>query len=502
VNERSDFGGHQTSGFVGLSVPRVELGAKSSWSSWCLAAILLVGVVIVLADGLSRPLLLEEDWVSSEAMTYEPNYAAFVFGFAMLPLMLTYGSSTGISKKETVLLWFVMCTVAYAKDFSYMAVPGIPVFVTDVVLCVLSLALWRSLRSGLRSLGRTLGLAMIWLFVSGAICVSRGFLSGQEKVLVLRDSAIVVYSMFLLIGFLIVSSWESVKRFCLFFALGAAFSSLSALAWFLMQPGQRRYISYGPYILSALLGSIILTTSRLIRPALGWLLSGILALGVLLANARTIYVALTLMLLIMVFIGQSAKLRVSRRALRLSATAALAFACLVWTLMQTKGGAEFLDTTVTGIVSGTVDYADDGNANFRFLAWLEAGQRFVQDPVLGEGFGVPFSFELTEFDVRPHNTFLTILYKMGLLGFLPAMVMLAGFQWKGWKSLRMFHQRPGTAFLYAVLLGQLVVYLYGSLNLLLESPFLASIFWLSVGVEMSLISLLRTSSQIVATEPA
>jgi hypothetical protein len=343
---------------------------------------------------------------------------------------------------------------------------------------------------------------MIGFFVSGAICACRGFLSGQEKILVLRDSAIVVYSMFILLGFLIVSSWESVKRFFLFFGLGAAFSSLTGTAWFLMQPGQRRYASSGPYILAALLGSFTLTTSRSIRPALGWLLTAILAVGVLLANARTIYVALALMLLIMVFVGQSAKLRISRRALRLSATAVLAFACLVWAFMQTKAGAEFVDTTVTELASGTVDYADDANANFRFLAWLEAGQRFVQDPVLGEGFGVPFSFELTEFDVRPHNTFLTILYKMGLLGFMPAMVMLAGFQWKGWKSLRMFHQRPGTAFLYAVLLGQLVVYLYGSLNLLLESPFLASIFWLSVGVEMSLISLLRTSSQIVATEPA
>ena len=502
MNRSSDFEGHQTSGFPGLSVPRVKLGAKSSWSNWCLAAILVVGVVIAFADGLSRPLLLEEDWVSSEAMTYEPNYAAFVFGFAMLPLMLTYGSSTGISKKEALLLWFVMCTVAYAKDFSYMAVPGIPVFVTDVVLCVLGLALWRSLRSGLRSLGRTLELAMICLFVSGAICACRGFLSGQEKILVLRDSAIVVYSTFLLLGFLIVSSWESVKRFFLFFGLGAAFSSLTATAWFLMQPGQRRYVSQGPYMLAALLGSFTLTTSRSIRPALGWLLTAILAVGVLLSNARTIYVALALMLLIMVFVGQSAKLQISRRALRLSITAVLVSACLVWAFTQTKAGAQFVDTTVTELVSGTIDYADDANVSFRFLAWLEAGERFAQNPALGEGFGVPFSFELTPYDVRPHNTFLTILYKMGLLGFLPAMVMLVGFQWKGWNSLRMFHRQRGSVFLYVLLLGELVAYVYGSLNLLLESPFLASIFWLIVGVEMSVMILLRASPDTVATGPA
>ena len=96
---------------------------KSSWLNWPLAAILLVGTAIVIADGFTRPLVLEEDWENSEAMTYEPYHAAFVFGLAMLPLMMAYRKSAGISKKESVLLWFVMCTVAYSKDFAYI-VPG------------------------------------------------------------------------------------------------------------------------------------------------------------------------------------------------------------------------------------------------------------------------------------------------------------------------------------------------------------------------------------------
>jgi O-antigen ligase len=71
--------------------------------------------------------------------------------------------------------------------------------------------------------------------------------------------------------------------------------------------------------------------------------------------------------------------------------------------------------------------------------------------------------------VRPHNTFLTILYRMGLLGFLPAMVLLVGFQWKGWRSLRTFHQQQGSLFLYVLLLAQLVASVFGFLNLLLET---------------------------------
>jgi len=43
-------------------------------------------------------------------------------------------------------------------------------------------------------------------------------------------------------------------------------------------------------------------------------------------------------------------------------------------------------------------------------------------PLAGEGFGVPFIFDrlFLENDPRPHNTFFTVLYKMGLAGFLPS----------------------------------------------------------------------------------
>jgi O-antigen ligase len=501
MNGSSDFGHLQRNGSLALSVPRAGSRVKSSWLSWPVVAILLVGTVIVIADGLTRPLVLEEDWENTEALTYEPYHAAFVFGIAMMPLMLAYRKSARITRKEAVLLWFVMGTTAYTKDFAYMSVPGAPIFVTDVVLGGLCLALLGSLRSGFSALGRTPKLAMICLFVSGAICAGRGFLSGQEKVFVLRDSAIVVYSMFVLVSFLIVSSWESVKRLFMFFALGALFASLNALAWFAGEPGQRRYLPYGVYVLAGMVGAFVLTTNRSLRPALGWLLAALFAAGVLLANARTIYVAFAPILLIMVLVGPTVKLRITKRRLRLGAGITVASILLLWAVMQTKAGADLLETTATELVSGTLHYEDDPKASFRFLAWVEAGQRFVQNPILGEGYGVPFAFEMAAEDVRPHNTFLSILYKMGLLGFVPAMVLLVGFQWKGWSTLRSFHEQPGALFLYVLLLAQLAMCFFGCLNLLLESPFLGSIFWVILGVGMRMISLLRPPASPVPVNP-
>lgn len=493
MNGPSDFSRTQANGLLAFSVPSAAPRTKSTCLNLPLIAILLVGTVIVIADGFTRPLVLEEDWESSEAMTYEPYHAAFVFGLVVLPLMMAYGKTVGISKKESALLWFVMCTVAYSKDFAYMGVPGAPIFVTDLVLGGLSLALVGSLVSGLKGIGTVPRLGLICLFVSGAISAGRGFLSGQDKILVLRDFALVAYSMFVVLSFLVITSWDAVRRIFLFFALGALFSTVNALAWMVMQPGQRRYLPYGAFVLAALLGMFVLTTHRIIRPALGWMLSGMLAVGVLLANARTIYVAFGAVLPIMFIVGPSAKLQITRRTLRLSAAVVLTLVLLVWAAWQTKEGADLLETTATELISGTVHYEDDPNAGFRFLAWMEAGQRFEQNPLLGEGFGVPFSFDLTSFDVRPHNTFLTILYKTGLVGFISAMLLLIGFQWQGWTTLRSFRGQPGTLFLYLLLLAQLVASVFGCLNLLLESPFLASVYWIILGVGFRVVSLIRSS---------
>ena len=276
-------------------------------------------------------------------------------------------------------------------------------------------------------------------------------------------------------------------------SLGAILGSLNAIAWFLAQPGQRRYIDYGPYVLFCFVGCVVLTTNRVIRPLTGWLLSGLLFVGILLANARTIYAVLALALFGIMVVSPGGRLRLSARTLRRMAGVSVILIFVLWIFSQSKTGADFIETAGTELVSGTVNYSDDANANFRFLAWLEAFERFSAQPVTGEGFGIPFSFELSDTDPRPHNTYLTILYKTGLLGILPLAVLLTSFHWKGWNCLRTIPGGHDSLLLYVLLIGQLTMSVYGFLNLLLESPFLASIYWLILGAGVRMIWLLRNS---------
>jgi O-antigen ligase len=454
-------------------------------------AITCVGAMIVLLDGLTQQFKVAEELAP---LTYVPSWWALAFAAATLPLCIGFAMRVKAPLTDGLLLWFLLGTTAYVKDFAYLKAPGAPIFVTDVVLALLLVRLflwprrrWISARSWTAKL-------LYCFLAAGVIAATRGFLSGQPVLFVLRDSAIVVYALFLLVGAYGIRNWDAIRRVMLFFALGAGLSTLHALAWLTAQPGQRRYVGFGVYILAALVGALLLTINRRIPARWGWALVGLFGCGLLLANARTLFVALAVLLGVVFLFGASAQKRAGVARWKLAVGTAVAAALVFVAVLQTDAGAALVERTTEELVSGTLEYADDPNAQYRFLAWAEAFGRFSANPLLGEGFGVPFGFERSDRDVRPHNTFLTVLYKMGLLGLVPLGLLLALFYRHGLRALWRWPDHPGASYLYALLLGHAGMCLFGGLNLLLESPFLASIYWVLLGVGLRLISLLRVEN--------
>jgi len=153
-----------------------------------------------------------------------------------------------------------------------------------------------------------------------------------------------------------------------------------------------------------------------------------------------------------------------------------------FSFFHAKAVREFGGRVADELESGVVHSADDADWQFRLLAWREAWRRFGNSPLEGEGFGVPFAFAISDNDPRPHNTFLTVLYKMGFIGFLPFFAFLGYFFWRGLQAVRRNSENRHVAFLLMVILAQVCFCLFGAANLLLESPFLASLFWAGLGI--------------------
>jgi O-antigen ligase len=453
------------------------------WMNFWLLALLIFGTVIVAADGFSRDPMPDEGTVApTPVLQYETSWAASVFAGVSLPLCYLYAKKRGASGGETILLWFVLNTVAYSKDFAYIRVPGLPLFVTDIVLALFLWSALRSLGTRLLVLDRWWSRLVLAYLAVGAVSVVRGVAGHQEGTLIARDAAITVYALFAFVGFHVVTTWDGVRRVFIAMALGSIFATLNGLAWFLAQPGQRRYIPYGVFLLVSSIGTVILTINGVIRSLLGWSLAAIFLVGILLINARTVFLELGLGLFLVMIASHSGKLRVSMRSLRLLAGVTVLLVGVMWAATLTRTGSNLVDRAETELVSGTLNYSDDPNATFRLMAWFEAFQRFSDSPILGEAYGIPFKFDLDESDARPHNTYLTVLYKMGVLGFVPLLLLLVIFQRTCWCHLRGLGSAPEGVILYVLVIGQLLICLFGSLNLLLESPFLASIFWLTIGI--------------------
>jgi O-antigen ligase len=268
---------------------------------------------------------------------------------------------------------------------------------------------------------------------------------------------------------------------------------MNGLVWFVVAPGERRFIFYGIYILIALTGTILAIASRLLRPTVGWIFVGVLCLGLMLANTRSLFVSSAIVLFVGLLGGKLVHGKTRPTNLQsIIATAIILISLGTFLFLRTKTGRDFAERSAEELASGVLNSGEDPDWQFRLFAWREAWRRFAEYPLAGEGFGMPFTFErlLLENDPRPHNTFLTVLYKMGLAGFLSFVALLIYFPWKGLQWLRRHDESVRVTFLRIVLLAQIAFCVYGMANLLLESPFLASLFWTSMGLGLRIIRML------------
>jgi O-antigen ligase len=309
--------------------------------------------------------------------------------------------------------------------------------------------------------------------------------------LVLRDSALVAYAFFLLVGYHLFRTWTSIKRLAVWFLLGTALSVLNGLALFVVVPEQRRFVVAGIYALVSLVIVLLATANRLIRKMAGCILAVIFSLGVLFANTRSVFISLGAVLPLCLIAPGLLRVKIrSVSLLKALITAAVLVCAVVFFSLRLKTGRDFGMRVTDELASGILHTSDDFYWQFRLAAWNEAWRRFAEYPPAGEGFGIPFMFDFYDIeinDARPHNTYLTVLYKMGLVGFLPFLGFLAYFFCGALRAVFRNSANRGVVFLQIALLAALSFCVYGGGFFVVESPYLASLFWAGMGVGLRLI---------------
>jgi O-antigen ligase len=456
--------------------------------------LVLVSLILVSIEGLNRGSSIA---YGGEAGDTDILDFGQVFAWIILPFVLMYANSVRVRLSEGLLLWLLLGSIVYDKSFAYAHIPGLPIFVTDIVLAVCCFDLWKTQRLEWREIPRS-GWIILGLFVAaGCLAAARGVLGGQDRAKIARDFALVLYTVFILVSASIFRSWVAIKRYLAIGAVGGVLATVNAFLWFITTSNMRRYIPSPVYVETVFVAAMLLK----IRGWKGWksnTVIGCSAIGLLLGNARSTdliaVIALGLAFIASAFLWKG----VSKSLLKTAAIVLISAMVLVGLAAQTDAGQKFIQRNIDDITSG-IHYEEDANAMFRLLAWAEAYRRFSENPAVGEGYGIPFVFVLADNDPRPHNTYLTVLYKMGVVGFIPLVAILFEYYRRSVGALSRYRALPRSVWLLLLISIQFSFCAYGALNLLLESPFLASLFWINIGMTLSAITLLRKEQAMVGT---
>lgn len=474
-------------------------------ASGSFATLALIGVLIAVIAGLVRPEVIR--YARQDTFAYEGEPIVWIFAAATLWPCLACVRKAGNSLRFGFLLWFFLGTVTFTKDFSYIRLPGRPVFVTDVLLAALtgSLLIFNpKFRANPRS---PAGVFLAAYLAAGAFTFCRSVLAGRPVLLGLRDAAIAWYALFFLIGYLCAADSEKLLLLGKVFFLGAALTSIVAVFYFIHYPqhGYGIHLTPGGIYATAALGVMLigLENGFVQRGWRSYALTALYGTGVLLSNARTNYAAIGIMLAIAVFAAPKAHRKRVMRAAKPILRAAAVLAIILLALFETPLGSKFVSSDLRIAYQGLFTPERDPDAVWRLAAWAAAIQMFEAHPLVGVGYGEPFHFKF-EFDnrshqikadTRPHNTYITVLYQMGLIGILPLAAILIHFFRRAFKYLRASLIVDPLCISVTVVQAALIV--LGMFNLALETPFYGAIFWLNLGIGFWLIQQ-RSASESLA----
>lgn len=424
-----------------------------------------------------------------------------------------------------LLLMLVAGTTAYGKQFSYLhfTVGDIPLWITESVVGDIPLWITESVMAGmavflivrqmvqgrLRVVRSALNWPILLLILWGAVGLMRGVSSHGLQAM--RDFAITYYAVFYFLTVAVVRTRTDLKALMVAFLLGSLVASLLTVRGLIGGSGfQVTYVDRyavgwtGLYAATSIIACLCLLRWTKMRSLVALLIPLNLVV-VLLGQQRSLWIALAVGLVVLLRLDRK-RVIVDRVAMWKIAMLVVAVAVLIVDialLVGSDGGlVEYLDQSLTRF-RGMFTYGTDPTGTWRLAGWAEAARRFLQRPLIGEGLGGSFSWVLPDgrrVEVAPHNTFLTVLVKMGLLGLGLLLWVNLVFYRRALRSFRALESDGEKMPLLWSLVSHAMFSVYGFFNLLLESPFLALFYWVFMGAVVAADRLGRRSMRAQAAK--
>ncbi len=386
-----------------------------------------------------------------------------------------------------------------------MTIGPIPLFLTDMVIAALlaaslfanpaKMAVWMATGRGAGVIG-----GAVWLLLALAV----GYLAfsySDYRILALKDFAIVAYALFFVVTYFAIKSRADAEMLARVFAYsGAALAVLIVLNRILrlgvpfLRESQRLtdHVVYSglsgdvggivAFSLAALIVYLIVERRRrMINLVLVVLCAGALAIATTRSSVVGFALAMAFTFLVMRSPGRLA-----------------GFLVIVGTLVGLVAVSPMLPRDLPGmatlqgynmaITSGST-LIGDANFAFRWMRWELALDLWAENPLLGVGFGAPIlpewvisvaGPETGKFNAGlPHNTFLTLLARMGIVGFgLHVFVWILAV-WRLYRSMMRWGVRADDLAVASALVAMAG---FAAFVLFFERPMHGATFWIMLAV--------------------
>jgi hypothetical protein len=437
-------------------------------------------------------------------------------------------------------LLFLFCVLSFGRTFSIiqvMQIGNVPVFVTELFLFLMLPVLWLN-RKRVLELPKVYFITSLIFFILGWIYLLVGL--SFHNLFVLRDIVLFLYMLFCPIAFISINKSNKIALFLLVLVLSNVIGLLMGrfMLWdaypsspFYVFISATKIFNLGLYY--GIAASILIALSGSIRsPIIKYAVLMIIALNmymILVFSVRTIWLACIALFVYSILTLKKEFIKFIIRFIPVFIIISTVFGFMDFIVCKSpqleqvliKGKSTYLflcgkeesEGQKLGIKENTKEYnvlsqkefekvkrSGQGNIKWRLRVWHEFITFGLKSPVLGRGFGNYPCFKLNGFTmpkrvgvnskiVPPHNHFVTIFYKMGLLG-LSIFVFISVYTF--YYGLR-YINKCKTDFRKRVLIGALGALLFWHVSALffdvIDSPPTSIFLWMLTGLIFSTVDI-------------
>lgn len=401
-----------------------------------------------------------------------------------------------------IFLFLTSSMMLFSREFAHMNIKvlGFPVYVTEIAILIISILMVFNYfinKDKKIITGYKLKFEHILIFLILIVSLVTGLVR-YGNVYVFRHSALFYYSIF---SFLVPAFLTDMRQFEIFVIVSAFLIFINSIIYMIFSNNIFNNFNYyyqGLFIF-IIINSLIMIKNKIINIA-AVLTAVIFIYEMIDTKVRAAWVALIIatILNIALLIIFRKKLDMKKSfIIKVSVTVMLAILLIVCLSF-------FNLNNYIGEFKSIYSQSDEAspsynNAVWRLIVWKDIIKKSMQKPILGYGFGMLYNNDTlkdmgwaygadTGF-LDPHNSYLSILYRTGILGISIFLLFIVSFFVKAINFLRKFQDRQTSIYMIGILSSVVFILVISFFMVVLEGPYLGIFLWIFIGLALALINI-------------